>query len=222
MSSYHSLGSHPPQLSVEGKNLESVKSAKLLGFRLHENLRWGDHINYLASCCYGTLGSLRKIKNFTTYSLRKHLTESLVLSRLDFSDTIVFFPLMERLLNRLQRIQCCAASFVIGQYVNSIESIVKLGWLPMRERREWYLLKTVHKALYSPDCAKPIKSDKVRHTRILSSNSTLNLVIPLVPNTFQNSAAALFNSLPTSLKEIPNAKSFSKAVYDHLKTRHSQ
>ena len=79
----------------------------------------------------------------------------------------------------------------------------------------------VHKALYSPDCAKPIKFDKVRHTRILRSNSTINLVIPLVPNTFQDCVAALFSSLTTTLKEIPNAKSFSKAVYGHLKTLHS-
>ena len=94
--------------------------------------------------------------------------------------------------------------------VSSTESVVKLGWLPIRERREWHLLKMVHKALYSPDCAKSIKLDKVRHTRILRSNSTLNLVIPLVLNMFQDCAAALFNSLPTSLKEIPNACLFQR------------
>jgi hypothetical protein len=88
---------------------------------------------------------------FTTFTLRKHLAESLIISRLDFSD-IVFYPLTEHLLNRLQRIQYSAASFVTGRYVNSIESILKLGWLPMRERRDWHILKAAHKALYSSDC----------------------------------------------------------------------
>ena len=42
-----------------------------------------------------------------------------------------------------------AASFVCGCYVNNIDSILKLGWLPMKERREWHILKAVHKAIYS-------------------------------------------------------------------------
>ena len=44
------------------------------------------------------------------------------------------------LLKRLQRIQFAAASFVFGRYVNDIDSILKLGWLPMKERREWHVL----------------------------------------------------------------------------------
>ena len=114
------------------KALEQVKSTKLLGMYLKENLKWDVLVKHLASTCYGTLANLRKIKNFTTFTLRKHLAESLIISRLDFSD-IVFYPLTEHLLKRLQRIQYSAASFVTGRYVNSIESILKLSWSPMRE-----------------------------------------------------------------------------------------
>ena len=63
--------------------------------------------------------------------------------------TLSFCPLTERLTNRLQRVQYHAASFVTDKSVNSVDSIFKLGWPPMRERRDWHLLKTVHKALYS-------------------------------------------------------------------------
>jgi hypothetical protein len=118
MSTYHSLSSRPLQLAVEGKVLERVKSTKLLGAHLKENLKWDVHVKHLASTCYGTLANLRKIKNFTTFTLRKHLAESLINSRLDFSD-IVFYPLTEHLLKRLQRIQYSAASFVTGRYVNT-------------------------------------------------------------------------------------------------------
>ena len=76
-------------------------------------------MKHLASTCYGTIANLRKIKNFATFTLRKLLAESLIISRLDFSD-IVFYPLTENLLNRLQRIQYSAASFVTGRYVNSM------------------------------------------------------------------------------------------------------
>ena len=29
--------------------------------------------------------------------------------------------------------------------MNNIDSILKLGWLPMKERREWHVLKAAHK-----------------------------------------------------------------------------
>ena len=137
MSSYHSLSSCTLQLSVQGKDLERVKSAKLLGIHLNENLKWDEHVKHLASSCYGTLAP---------YKLRKHLAESLILSRLDFND-IIFYPLTERLINHLQCVQYSAASFVTGKYVNSVDSLFKLGWLPKHECRDWHLLKAVHKAL---------------------------------------------------------------------------
>ena len=51
-----------------------------------------------------------------------------------FSD-IIFNPITDCLLKRLQRIQFEAASFVFGRFVNNIDSILKLGWLPMKESR---------------------------------------------------------------------------------------
>jgi hypothetical protein len=61
MSTYHSLSSRPLQLAVEGKALERVKSTKLLGVHLKENLKWDVHVKHHASTCYGTLANLRKI-----------------------------------------------------------------------------------------------------------------------------------------------------------------
>ena len=38
--------------------------------------------------CFSTLPTLKKIFNFTHYNLRKHLAESLVLSKLDYHDVV--------------------------------------------------------------------------------------------------------------------------------------
>ena len=94
------------------KPLARVHSIKLLAVRMTDTLKWDDHVEHLASSCYGVLAAMRKIKNFTNYHLRKHLAECLVLSRLDFSDTI-FYPITDCLLKRLQRIQFAAASFFL-------------------------------------------------------------------------------------------------------------
>ena len=58
MSTNHYLSSRPLQLAVEGKALERVKSTKLLGVHLKENLKWDVHVKHLASTCYGTLANL--------------------------------------------------------------------------------------------------------------------------------------------------------------------
>ena len=134
-SSHHKLADRAPNLAVGDNSLERVESTKLLGVDIHSNLEWDDHIKHLAASCYGTLATLKKIKNFTNYKLRKHLAESLVLSRLGLSD-VVFYQLTENLLKKLQRIQFSAASFVTGHYVNSVNTLFKLGWLPMSERRD--------------------------------------------------------------------------------------
>ena len=170
-----------------------------------DTLKWDDHVKHLASSCYGVLAALRKIKNFTNYHPRKHLVECLVLSRLDFND-IIFYPITDCLLKRLQRIQFAAASFVFGRYVNNIDSIHKLGWLPMKERR----VKTAHKAIYSHDWPRNLPVEQVRHARNLRSSSIINLVIPYASDTFQYSAEALLNSLPSNVKCCNNFKSFSK------------
>ena len=212
------LSSFPLLLSVGGKDLERVKNTKLLGVHLDENLLWDEHVKNLASSCYTTLASLRKIKHFTPCKLRKHLAESLILSRLDYCD-IVMFPLPQHLLKRLQRIQFSAASFATGRYVNSFESLLKLGWLPVRERRDWHLLKTAHKALYSHNWPQTLRLEKVKHTRLLRSNSTVNLVVPRVSNTFQDTAARIFNTLPSGTKSCVDSKSFSKQAFTFLKSR---
>ena len=149
MSSYHSLAKRSIHLSVGDKPLERVHSIKLLGVPMTDTLKWDDHVKHLASSCYGVLVALSKIKNFTNYHHRKHLVESLILSCLDFN--IIFYPITDCLLKGLQRIQFAAASFVFGRYVNNIDSILKLGRLPMKERREWHFLKAAHKAIYSHD-----------------------------------------------------------------------
>ena len=218
MSSYHSLAERPIHLSVGDKPLERVHSIKLLGVHMTDTLKWDDHVKHLASSCYGVLAALRKIKNFTNYHLRKHLVECLVLSHLNFND-IIFYPITDCLLKRLQRIQFAAASFVFGRYVNNIDSILKLGWLPLKERREWHVPKAAHKAIYSHDWPRNLQLEQVRHARNLRSSSTINLVIPHASDTFQYSAAALFNSLPSSVKYCDNFKSFSKQTFCILRER---
>ena len=68
-------------------------------------------------------------------------------------------------------VQLVAASFVLSRYVNDINDIVKIGWLPVRQQRDFRVLKLVHKALHSPSWLSYIPLDTVKHLRSLWSGT---------------------------------------------------
>ena len=114
-------------LNISGNTLKRVDSKKLLGVHFHEHLKWNEHVRMTASSCYGTLSTLRKIKHFADFKLRKHLAEALVPSKMDYND-IVFDPHPLYLVKPLQRIQNVATSFArIGSYATTTDAI-KIGF----------------------------------------------------------------------------------------------
>ena len=104
MSKAHNLGEFTPTLSVGGKAVEKVKTFKLLGTWINENLKWSDHVKHVLSSCYGVLSTLRKIRNLAQPHVKKQLAECLVLSKLQFND-IVCFPLPIYLQKKIQKVQ---------------------------------------------------------------------------------------------------------------------
>ena len=98
------------------------------------------------SPCYGTQAILKKLKKMAPFNLRKQLAESLILSKIDYGDQ-VYTPLTVVQYKRLQKVQFAAASFVTGNYVRDSKTVLKLGWLPIKERRDLNLLKTIFKAM---------------------------------------------------------------------------
>ena len=138
-----------------------------------------------------------------------------MLSKLDYCDT-VYYPLPEFQLKRLQRVQLVAASFVLNRYVNDINDIVKIGWLPVRQRRDFHVLKLVHQALYSPSWPSYVPLDTVKHLRSLRSGAATRLIIPMERGTFQDSAAKLFNVLPANIRNCSDFKVYRGEVNAYL------
>ena len=112
----------------------------------------------------------------------EHLLYSFIRHKLWFN--IVYYPLPEFQLRRLQLVQLEAASFVLNKYVNDINDIVKIGWLPVRHRRDFHALKLVHQALYSPSWPSYVPLDTVKHLRALRSGIATRLIIPMERGTF--------------------------------------
>ena len=219
MSRVHHLDEYDPNIAVSGYKLERIKSCKLLGVHINEHLKWDDHIKHTVSGCYATLSILRKLKYLAKYELRKQLAETLILSKLDYAD-LVFYPLPQFLLRRLQRVQSAASSFVLGHYVKNFRDILKIGWLPINERRDLNLLKSCFKALHNtetwPDYLKIIKQECPKELR--SSNS-IRLVVPTKNGTFQDNASKLFNNLPETIRTCKDYRTLLRLSRNFLRNR---
>ena len=78
----------------------------------------------------------------------------------------VYYTLPDFLFKRLQHLQFAAASYVTGCYVKDINNALIIGWLPVKERRDFHLLKLVFKVLYSDAWPSYLKINEVVHTRL--------------------------------------------------------
>ena len=144
------------------------------------------------------------------YNLRKQLVELvLVISKLDYCDT-VYSPVHDYQLKRLQRIQNACAGFVKGSYAN-VADVINIGWLPIKERRDWHMLKMTHKALHQSPWPAYLPLKIQSSERVLRSSAAMKLQVLLKSGTFQDTCTAsqLFNALPAELIGIVNISRIS-------------
>ena len=183
------------------KLLDLESNPRLLGIYLDEHLDWSNHLQEIISSCYGKLSVLKKLNNFTTFKLRKQLAECLILSKIDFNDH-VYSPLTSAQVNKLQRLQKAAASFVFGKYV-STKDILKLSWLPVEERRVFSCMKLAYKAIHFENWP-TINQIEIKMTaRILRSSKDLLLMSSMIKGMFQDKTSSI--QLNNSTQQFNNS-----------------
>ena len=85
---------------------------------------------------------------------------------------------------------------------------LKLGWLPIHERRQFNLLKLSYKAIHNRHWSTRLKLNQYVPARTLRSGSTFKIQCNVVPTIFRHSAATLFNSLPANIRESHHFSDF--------------
>ena len=153
----------------------------------------------------------------TPQERKKSLVQSLVLSKLNFNDT-VSYPLPMFLQKKMQRVQNAAAGFVLNRYCSE-EDVLKLGWLPTLENTQLNILKLGHRALYNNNWPEYLKLSRHNSSRTLRSTSAPFLQISLLKGTFQYSVPNLYNDLPANISSIPDYHYFVKESARILKAK---
>ena len=161
---------------------------------------------------------LKKLRRFTPYNIRKQIAEALILSKLDYCN-VLYHRMPDYLIRRLQKVENAAAGFVQGQYANA-ENVLALNWLPVKERIEFNIPKLTYKAIYFKNWPSYLSVREVRQVRVLRSNNDgKKLEIPKINNTFQHSAALIFNSLRQDIRDCTTYHEYVKKMRTVLMER---
>ena len=107
--------------------------SKNVGVNLDSSLFMTSHINSVCKSVNFHIRSLWRIRRFLTQSSCHHAVRSLVLSRIDYANTLLY-GVREVDLKRLQRLQNKAARlvFACGREQHSSDLLRSLHWLPVR------------------------------------------------------------------------------------------
>ena len=106
------LHSLPTSITIGNAQIPFKQSVKNLGFALDCHLTMNAHVSNIARTCYFELRRLASILRFLTSTATATLVFALVLSRIDYSSSLLFGSTHD-VISHLQRMQNYAARVIL-------------------------------------------------------------------------------------------------------------
>lgn len=213
---------------IGGNIVSSAECVKNLGVYFDQSLSMTKQISAVSKSCYHQIRNIGRIRKYITTDACKTLMCSLVTSRLDYGNALLFgLPTCQ--LQRLQRVQNTAARVVSRtRKTDHITPVLKsLHWLPIFYRCQYKLLLYVFKALTgnAPSYLQEIVK-LYQPSRSLRSGKKSLLVTPIVrtkthgERRFDRAAAILWNDLPDEMRDTNlSVDVFKKKLKTYLFTK---
>ena len=134
------------QVKIDDKVIEREYEAKNLGVTFDEELTWTRHVNLSVAKAYGKLKHGYRFKNFLNESSKLNLTETYILSQLNYGD-IILQNLTVSLQDKIQKLQnrCVRFTFGLRKFDHISGFIKNKNILNMRNRRMLHSLTLMFK-----------------------------------------------------------------------------
>ena len=220
---------HPPRLEstvdkinglfIGSKCVRFPCNAKNLGVLLDNKLTFKAQVNQCVQSCFSTIRKISSVKCYLGHDQRKVLVTSLVLSKLDYCNGILY-NISSDTLKRMQAVQNCAAKLIHDRrkYDSGLSSLfVSLHWLKVKERIVFKILLLVHKCLY---CISPVYlNDLLSLTDSFIRTGNLISVKTNYASShgaFSVCAPQLWNKLPLDIKFETCTVLFKRKLKSHL------
>ena len=205
--------------------IQPTKSVRNLGFYMGSSLTAREHINKLCSSSHFMLKRLFRVKHYIDIDTRKILSQALVMSRVDYCNSLLVGA-SQKELNCLQYIQNMCARFVTGlkKYDRISPSLKALHWLKIPYRIKYKILVITFKCIKGSAPEYLIDALKLRHNKQLRSATAGKLQIPVrcklsltLHGCFVQVAPRLWNALPQNLRNTNlSIELFKSGLKTHL------
>ena len=210
--------------NVFGSSLSPSQTVTVLGVSLDSNLRMKSYISKIRKKVFSSIRCLYRIRRFLTRDCAKNLFSSLILPHLDYC-CIALTGITKKQEKLLQAILNVGVRFIfrLSRFDHVSPYLFQLRWLPISVRITYKVCLLVHKCLYgvAPLYLKQLllPASSVQ-TRELRSSNTKLLFKPRSRNircaAFSYVAPRRWNSLPQSLRQTENLKTFKHRLQAYL------
>ena len=211
-------------LSLANTSVEVKTKAKNLGVIMDKTLSFTEHINEMCKKASYAIRSIGRIRKYLPSDGLKMLVNSLVISRLDYCNSLLYdIPKYQR--DKLQRIQNTAARMITGaRSSDHITPLLKsLHWLPVEARIHFKILLITYKILngQSAGYLEPLIKD-YHPSRALRSSSRSLLCTPAIKSktyggrAFSTAAPQLWNTTPEYIKNADSVTTFKTKLKTFL------
>ena len=194
-----------------------------LGVFLDERLSMDTHIKNLRKQTYWQIRMIGQIRPYITTKVAKSLAESLVLTRLDYCNSLLY-DLPKVLLNQLQVVENAAARLVyrLRRRDHITPALISAHWLPMDMRVRFKISLLVFKCLrgtgprYLTSLLSPTTPSRALRSSSQDALSYQRSRSKYGDRAFSTAGPILWNSLPSSLKDIETVQLFRQKLKRHL------
>ena len=212
-----------------GETVTITDRIEYLGFHFDKFLSLTTHVNKIVSHSYLLLRNVRKMRRLLTQPQAQLLVHSVIASRIDYCNVLLFGAQKVRCINKLQRVQNQASKVVLRKgrlqgYPSSLR-LQMLHWLPIEKRIVFKALVIIYNCF---TCTAPSLLSSILVRKFPDSLSTdddfnpdfhTNLFHPsysIGQRAFQYYAPRLWNALPIDLCACSSKDVFKKKLKTYL------
>lgn len=215
------------KIVVEGKNISLKNTVKNLGVLLDDNLNFAEHVNECVKRSYAALKMIYTNRGFLSQKIKKLLCESLVLSHMNYCDSLYDPCIMSDSIRKIQKVQnsCLRLIFGIRRRSRISYKLSEIKWLNMKHRRLLHTASLFHSIILTQKPPYLYRSITFRtdvHNVNIRFKGTLTPPIHhsvQFKRCFSYHITFVYNSIPVDIKNVSSLNLFKKKLYQHLFTR---
>ena len=214
-------------ITIEDNVVTPTRTARNLGVTLDDQLSFSAHVTSVARSCRFMLYNIRKIRPFLTVETAQVLIQALVISRLDYCNSLLAGTPASTI-KPLELVQKAAARLVYNhpKFSHTTSLLRSLHWLPVAARIQFKTLVLAYRALKgtAPSYLQALVKSYTP-SRPLRSATSERLVAPSLrgpcgrstrSRLFSVLAPQWWNELPTEVRTAESLAIFRRRLKTHL------